>query len=794
MSRHRYVSLLFFLLMLYPGVLAQDTSSDSISSRLKKGVILGDVEVVGKHKFGVESSQMSAIRISPQQLKLVPMFMGEPDVLKALQKLPGVTSAGDGTAGIYVRGGNYDQNLITLDGATLYNPEHLKGYASAINPDMVANIDFYRGAFPARYGSRLSSVVDVTLKEGDFNKYHGSLFLGMLTGGVQAEGPIWKGRTSFNVSGRMSYFNVFAYPIMKKFYDDTEILEEYSRMKFFDVTAKITHKFSKENKVSASFYYGKDNDDTKPSKSEDIKWNYGGLLPRKTVYSRENSMENEWSNMCGAIDWSMKVNNALKVGVLSTYSKYDYEIGQHGLYTYDEVNSLGHDVSHSLEQSDLKYISDIQEFSIDAFAQWTPTQHHDIRCGVKGANIRLIPNLEIKRLLENRKYQESVIKDVPSVLDYVSQRGVDTIMGGKQNLRQLSVYVEDDYSLNRNIKLNLGVRASLHSVSSKTYTSIEPRLSMRWKFFDKNAVKLSYSRMAQAIHRLSTNNLISPSDLWIPISKELPLMNSNLYALGYNRELPLGVDVSLEGYYKTMDNVAEYRENIQYAVGSTAFEDMITTGTGVAYGVELLAEKRAGNFTGWVSYTWSKALRKFDKRGAVINAGKEFYANNDRRHNLSLVGTYKFQFGKNKALDITASWTYLTGRRGTLPVVIADYGVYVECNPYGGNWWDADFTSHYRFSEISNPELISYFKKVLGMMTYRELNDYKLPDTHHLDISANFSIKHKYGESIVGLSVYNIYNQMNPSAAYVAVSEEDVVLKCICPFPIMPSLSYTHKF
>ena len=194
-----------------------------------------------------------------------------------------------------------------------------------------------------------------------------------------------------------------------------------------------------------------------------------------------------------------------------------------------------------------------------------------------------------------------------------------------------------------------------------------------------------------------------------------------------------------------------------------------------------------------MSYTWSKALRKFDKQGNVINAGREFYALNDRRHNFSVVGTFRFDLSKKMYIDVTASWSYLSGRRGTLPVVIADYGSFYECNPYGYEMWGS-MSGHTVFSEITNPEVLSYFKKLLGMMTYRELNDYKLPDTHHLDISANFSIKHKFGESIIGLSVYNVYNQMNPSAAYIGIDNNEVVVKCICPFPIMPSLSYTHKF
>ena len=796
MARSAYI-LLFFLLFstgLYAQQFKEKHALDTVKSRLEQGVVLQNVKVVGKQKFGIESPQMSAIRINPQQITLMPMFMGEPDVLKSLQKLPGVTAAGEGSVGIYVRGGNYDQNLITLDGATLYSPEHLKGFASAINPEMVGCIDFYRGAFPARYGSRLSGVVDVSLRDGNFNEYHGSLFLGMLTGNMRAEGPIWKGRTSFNISGRMSYFNVFAYPIMKKCYDKTEVLEEYSRMRYYDVTAKITHKFSENNRLSLSFYHGKDNDNSSPSKSVNTNWDFSTESPVLSTYTRENSSKNEWSNVCGALNWSWKINQQYTIGTLGSYSKYDYTQAQQGEYALSQTNVMGNDSYKRREYSRMAYMSDIREFSLEAFMQWTPSKRHDIRVGIKGTYTRLTPFLDISRMLEISKYAESKREGTPSILKQYITNGVDTIMGGKQYLRQFSIYAEDNFSLNKNINLNLGLRATTHSVTGKTHISVEPRFSMRWKFLERNAIKLSYSGMSQAIHRLSTNNLISPSYLWLPINERLPLMKSNLYAVGYNCELPLGVDVSLEGYYKTMNNVVEYKDNILYAVGSIALEDMISSGKGRSYGIEVMAEKNIGKFTGLMSYTWSKTLRKFDRHGNMINGGKEFYANNDRRHNISLTGSYKFKLSKNQSIDISASWTYLTGRRGTLPVIVADYGTYLECNPYGTEIWESTSAGFYRFCQISNPEQSSYFRKLLGMITYKNLNDYKLPDTHHLDISANYAVKHNYGESVIGVSVYNIYNHMNPSMAYIGIEKDNVVMKCICPFPIMPSLSYTHKF
>lgn len=238
------------------------------SSVLSHGVHLENVVVYGsRNNFGVTSSQMSAVTLSNEQILSVPVFLGEPDVLKSIQKLPGVQSGTEGSAGIFVRGGDYDQNYITLDGSAIYNAEHLRGYVSAINPDMVSSINFYRGAFPARYGSRLSSVIDVGIKEGDYDRYHGLLSLGTLSSRIQAEGPIWKGHTSFNVAARLSYFDLIAKPVLKHFYDRPEALQPYSNMRYYDVTAKLVHKFNERNRLSAVFYYGKDTDNESPTES-----------------------------------------------------------------------------------------------------------------------------------------------------------------------------------------------------------------------------------------------------------------------------------------------------------------------------------------------------------------------------------------------------------------------------------------------------------------------------------------------------------------------------------------------
>lgn len=829
------ILLLLIVKLLVMEVYAQSTllmppDTTTKKSSLVKGVTLEDVEVVGKQKFGIESSQMSAIQVTPLQIKRIPVFMGTPDVLKALQKLPGVTSEGEGTVGLSVRGGKFDQNLITLDGATLYNPEHLKSYASAINPDMIGSIDFYRGAFPARYGSRLSSIIDINMKEGDFKKYHGTLFIGMLSSSLSAGGPIWKDHTSFMVGGRLSYFNFMAYPILEKVYESSDKLQPYSDMKYFDINAKITHKFSERNKLSATLYYGKDNDNAAPTDSKyksyidkyatDLRGHHLFDTPIKytQISTRGNKTECQWSNLCAALNWDWKIYKQFSVSATAAYSKYDYSIIQESHYDSRQqflqneelVQTYPHkDYKISLDERDptyneflqiedvnQDYYSKIKDFSFEARLGWTYRKKHNILLGAK-MNIQLLsPLVRIKNNLYYKDYRQDKLTYRWYVYDKTNYS--DTIMGNDHDLKQYILYAEDDFTLNKNMKFNIGLRMAIHSVTGKTYFSWEPRLSFRWKFLNHNALKLSYSQMAQSIHRLATNNLSSSSELWVPITKDIPLMKSYLYALGYVYEFIPGVSASIEGYYKTMNDIIEYSQNANYALSKVDWSKMVSVGKGRSYGVEFMLEKSTGNTTGWISYTWSKALHKFDEAGNQINAGREFYASNDRRHNFNMVLTQKVFVRDNAFFEFNASWTYLTGRRGTIPIAQFLGGRYAYYDGFARYSIISSIGTMYPYYQSFynyNKNNWHIYDAIRAIISTRELNHYVLPAIHHLDLNVNYSIRHKLGESIVGLSLYNVYNRKNANTAYVGINEnKEMVLKCQCPFPFMPSLSYTHKF
>ena len=805
----------------------QDTTV--AESQLGKGIKLGDVEVLGVRKhYGVESAQMSAIRITPLQIKQTPSFMGEIDVLKALQKLPGVNSEGEGSVGISVRGGGFDQNLISLDGATLYNPEHLKGYASAINPDMVSGIDFYRGAFPARYGSRLSSIVDVSMREGNYERVHGSLHLGMLTGSVNLEGPLSKGRTSFIIGGRMSYFDLFAYKALEKVYDSDGI-QPYSKMKYVDLNAKITHKFNPKSKLSATFYYGKDTDKSTPTKSEyrdtthlrivdKEDWYKNPILHHDytlnqylilyTMYNsavRVDSTYNEWSNTCASLNWDWDLSRKVSLGLTAAYSKYDYKLEQWNTYSTMKENAYWSYMiyslewrrpreAHELKQNEKTYqgsFSRIEDLSLEANLNWRIGKKNNLLVGVRGAIQNFTPQIKTKN-----EFYYGGMRQYPGGAGwyiYETKSKSESNIENDLDVKQYAFYLEDIYDVSKSLRLNVGLRYALHSVTGKTYSSLEPRAAIRWKLFDKHALKMAYSRMAQSSHRLLTNDLKTSVEMWIPITKDIPLATSDLGSVGYVYEPIPGMCISLEGYYKTVENILDYNENSNYHAKNLNWYDLVAVGDSKIYGAELLVEKTTGKTTGWLSYTWSKSLCKFDEPGNRLNGGDSFYSSNDRRNNLSAMLMHRIDLSEKSRVELSAAWTYQTGRRVTLPTngfYAGTFGYFdglgnheVSDYEYNEGWYDTTMDNQHGFDKITSA------------ISSKGKNDYVLPAIHHLDIGANYVYKHTRGESVLGFSIYNVYNRMNVSSAYVGVNEEGkMVLKCQCPFPIMPSFSYTRKF
>lgn len=739
---------------------------------------LEDVYVYGARRhFGVSSTQMSAVSVPIERIETVPALLGEVDVMKVLQKLPGVQSQGEGTSGIVVRGGNYDQNLITLDGSTLYNSEHLKGFVSAINADMVNNVLLYKGAFPARYGARLSSVVDIGIREGDFEELKGSVGIGMLSSKIQLEGPIQRGMTSFNIGARVSYFDAIVMPMLEKVYDKPESLQPYAKMNFYDINAKLVHKFSDRDRLSAVFYLGKDVNDSSPTESTQTYSSDATAFHNK----RGSMTENNWGNMVSSLFYTHKPENGLNINTNLSFSRYDYKLKIASeieevsaiLNTADILSKYDED-SYIVHNSDINDLALATDFRLDR-------NRHELRWGAKISLQRLGPVVDV--------FKDSYRMVTTGGGERIeSVQHVDTLMGNRYSMQTFSAYGEDDFELGRRWKMNLGLRYTLYAVKDKTYHSFEPRVSLRFLLNDRMSLKGSYSRMAQGLHLLTSSNLVMPSDLWVPVTEDIPLMTSDQLALGYNLNLTNGIDFSVEGYYKTMENVLEYGEGASYTRLNGDWQEQVVLGKGRSYGVELLVEKNVGKSTGWIGYTWSKSLRKFNSYNNIINGGNEFYANNDRRHNLNIVFTHTF----NKHWKISGSWTFQSGRRGTLTTTSIYGGEPEEFDAFGNPM----SSETYEYGDVwsASPEKIIHLDKFLKYYTFRERNGFVLPDMHRLDVGITYTAYTSIGVVDLSLDICNLYNRRNISNVYIGYHNNNTVLKGICLLPFMPSINIVLKF
>lgn len=592
----------------------------------------------------------------------------------------------------------------------------------------------------------------------------------MLSSKVQAEGPIWKGHTSFNVAARASYFGAIVQPLLKSVYDNKKAMEPYAKMNFYDVNAKLVHRFSESDRLSAVFYWGKDVSNSSPTDSET---NFGSKSGE--IRTKKNETKNNWGNLVSSLYWTHTAGDRFLMNVNASFSLYNYRLAQNvsGYYESRKMEQLQRLTE---EVSETRYDSKVKDASITADFRFRPVAAHDLRWGVKGSLQQLSPIIHAY----SYNYDYTPTKE--------TRMETDRTIGKRQNLLTASVYAEDDWTVAPWLMANVGLRYSLFSVENKTYGSLEPRASVRFLLTPAMALKLSYARMAQGVHLLSSSNIVMPSDFWVPVTEKIPLMRSNQYAGGVNYEIMKGLEVSVEGYYKTMDNVLEYNNGASWLNCTGDWQSLVSLGKGRSYGVELMAQRSVGNTTGWVSYTWAKSLRTFDRPGQELNGGREFLAGNDKRHNFNIVVVQRL----GQHWKLSASWTYQSGRRGILANTSMYGGVLQEWNPS----FRPESSTLKEQEYMQNPNEAEHWAEMPGLFTtYRERNNYKLPDVHHLDVGITYSVNHRrFGASEVNLSFYNLYNQQNINSVYIGTNDKKYVLKGICMFPFMPSLTYTLNY
>ena len=730
--------------------------------QLRPSIQLNEVIVRAQRINSRESSQMSAIEMPVEQLKAVPVLFGEADIMKAIQLLPGVQSGNEGTGGMYVRGGGPDENLFLLDGIPLYNVNHLGGFFSAFNADAVKNVTLYKGSFPARFGGRLSSVLDVTTNNGNDKEIHGNASLGFISAKLNVEGPIVPEKTTFCFSARRTYADFMLKPLVQRLATDvdgkTKLVAGYY---FYDLNAKVTHKFSDKSRLYATLYHGNDDVYTKvrteSSLAEDQYLDYA----------------NNWGNTMGGIRWNYVSGPRLFLNLSASYTRY------HNRMTVGiEKDAILDDGTEQVSTIKGDYLSTIDDLTGRLDLSYTPTPDHNIQFGTYYTRHSIRPTVASGSIDYFDQIQMNSAWQIDTMLHE------DTVRAN-----EIVLFAEDDWSISDVFKLNYGLHISGFGVEDVFYPSVQPRISGRALLGDNLSFKVGYAYMSQYMHLLSTTSVSLPTDLWVPSTRRISPMTAHQMAAGICYNTDLGVDLSLEGYYKHMSNIIEYKDGATSFGTTVGWEELVNMGDGWTYGVEFLAQRNYGDLTGWVAYTWSRTTHLFNRPGQELNNGNPFPAKYDRRHDFSIVLTYKI----NKKIDVSGTWVFSTGNTATLameryPVASDDPDAY-NSSPNMGN----------TLSHVSSR------------------NNFRMPNYHRADISVNFHRTFKQRKSSLpdnegehptvwrpkmrrtfNISVYNLYNRANPYLTYTSSQHSyqgyNKALVQLSIFPILPSIAYTLYF
>jgi len=560
----------------------------------------------------IGNPQMGMERLSISETKLVPVLMGEPDLIKTLQLLPGVKTAGEGNGGMFVRGGTADQNMILLDEAPVYNASHLLGFFSTFNSDAIKNVTLYKSGMPAQYGGGLSSVLDVKMNDGNNQKLGVSGGIGLIAARLNVEGPIQKDKSSFLISARRTYADMFL-----KLSSDTSI--NNTQLYFYDVNAKANYILGDKDRLFLSGYFGKD------------------------VLASDNLSGINWGNATATMRWNHVFNNKLFSNTSVIFSNYNYKV---------QANT---------DENSLTLFSQIRDWNVKEDIQWYANEQNTISFGLNSIFHTIKPgevqatgnsgfisqNLQNRYSLENAVYVSNTWKASSALtLTYGLRVSAFTILGPG-----------DYYSINQAGDV-IGSTAYKRGELVKTYVNLEPRLAAALQVGEWASVKASYVRNVQNLHLISNSNAASPTDRWVASTNIIKPELSDQVSLGYYRNIGSAYELTVETYYKTLKNQIDYRNGADIFT-NRPIETQLLFGKGRAYGMELLLKKKAGRLSGWLGYTLSKTERKIDG----INNNQWYNARQDKTHDVSVVSVYKL----SQKWSVSANWVYSTGNAVTFP-------------------------------------------------------------------------------------------------------------------------------
>ncbi|MBE9468028.1 MAG: TonB-dependent receptor [Bacteroidetes bacterium] len=708
----------------YVGYEKQDTllvfnKNQQINFSLMQNNMLNEIVIQDRYKNIERKTEMSTVEIPLKQIKNLPSLTGEPDIMRAFQLMPGVQSGKEGTSSISVRGGGPDQNLFLLDGVPLYYVSHIGGFVSVFEPGALKSVKLIKGGFPARYGGRLSSVVDIIMKEGNKEKLHGEYTLGILSSKFLLEGPVKNNKSSFLFSLRRCNIDILTIPI-SWFNSNGESFAGYT---FYDINAKYNHQISKKTKIYFSFYTGRDKIFVKSHGSVSI--------PDVVEYRYKNIVS--WGNIMGTIRFNHLYNSKLFSNTTLSYTKFNYQTK----LIYKQKGTK----TDSLNERDVAtFNSGVQDIIAKIDYDFYPNTKNIIKFGASATYHIFTPGITVFKQTAN----------------------IDTSYGSNNiNAIENNLYFEDEIKISKKIIANIGLHSSLYYIQKSFFYTVQPRLMFNYLIKNNLSIKLSYANMQQHIHLLSNSGAGLPTDLWVPATKKIKPENSQQLAVGIAHTLPFEkqIELTIESYYKTMTNLIEFSEGASCFSGGSNWQEKIETdGKGTAYGIEFLLQKKEGKTTGWISYTLSKNERVFK----TLNNGMPFPYRYDRRHNISIVINHKF----NKNITLSATWIYETGNAITL-------AVYQYCLiNYGYNYalGDDEFNNVHVYNGRNSSRMPAYHRFDVGINFKKQKK--KGIRTWNLSIYNVYNHKNPYflyykydnkkGINLYGLSLFPII----PSVSY----------------------------
>jgi hypothetical protein len=642
----------------------------------------------------IETTRSGTTTLTPKEISAIPVLGGEADVIKVIQLLPGSVKGVEGSSDLFVRGGAADQNLVLLDDAPIYNTSHLFGFISVFNPDVLENVESVNGGFPANYGGRLSSVLNVETRSAIADQTHASGNIGLIASRLFVEQPIVKDKASIWISGRRTYIDQVV-----------KMVGEELPYFFYDLNGKIIVKPTKRDRIEFGFYGGKDVLDIFRDRNNDG----DGFLT--SYQSGNNSQTLRWEH-------SLRNNWDARFSLIRTEYKYNI------LNAFEDNRSVAS--------------SDIEDIGAKIFFSRNLKSKASVKLGVDWTQHQVSPSVF------------SVSGTFAEIFESTSSAA--------RTAQEVAAHGQYEWSLSSRWTVNTGARTSMAFMKNKAYVIPEPRVSARYKIGKHEALKLSYSRMAQYIHRISNSAVSSPTDIWYPVTDSIRPQTSHQVSIAWQKLLKQkNIYLSVESYYKSMNDIIGFEEGTNLFF-NTDFESKLIQGKGTAYGVEVLVKKESGKLTGWVSYTLSWARRKFDE----LNSGESFPSRYDRRHNGAIVAQYAI----TKRWSVSAVWEFISGSRFT-PVI----GQYAMSSP---NSTGIDL-----------------------LPVYAPLNSVKLSDTHRLDLGIKFKSKpDRKFQSEFFAGVYNAYNRSNPVGINVTQDDNTGELKYTQPglFGVIPFVSYGFKF